>query len=288
MKARSRSILPRGGERVWPHIVMFSVLSFLAALLAVAAVAGSRLVVDFGERLQGSATVVVHGAGLESPDAAAARATEILTGTRGVARAWVLTPQRADAIVAGLIDGGLTHLRLPSMTSASPPIVAISFAPGAAINAATLTRVLRSDGLAAAVDDHRIWSSRLWRAAAVTAVVVTLAWLALFLAATLVMRMATRRILQVRKDLVKLLHVAGASDGYIAGVFRARIGSYAALAAFGGAAVAVIVAAACRCAGAPELAWTDLAAALCWPAIAVAVSVGATTGATRAVLKLTP
>ena len=288
MKSRSLAILPHGGERVWPHIATFAVLSFIAALLAVAAVAGSRLVVDFAERLQGSATVVVHGAGLESPDAAAARATEILAGTKGVARAWMLAPQQADTIVARLIDGDLTEGLLPVKDSAGPPIIAVSFAPGTAIDAASLNLLLRADGLTAAVDDHRIWSSRLWRAAAITAAVVTLAWLALFLAATLVMRLATRRILQVRKDLVGLLHISGASDGYIAGMFRARIGSHAALAAFGGAAVAVIVAAACRYAGAPELAWTDLAAALCWPAIAVAVSVSATTGATRAVLKLTP
>ncbi|HLZ82437.1 MAG TPA: hypothetical protein VKQ54_02645, partial [Caulobacteraceae bacterium] len=103
--ARSGPSLLPGAGRPSPWLVSAALaLSLVAGLELVAASAAVRAAAVWSPRLAGTVTVAVAGAGLESAEAAAARATEILAGAPGVARIWVLDPDPGDA-VAGRVMG---------------------------------------------------------------------------------------------------------------------------------------------------------------------------------------
>ncbi len=118
------------------------------SVIAIASAASLRVASTLEPRLAGQLTIVVWGQGLESADAAAARAAEILSGQAGVRRVTVLDAHESDAMVGALTAGrsaGLDGARL----------VSVSGAPGLIPSTSSLRRLLRATGLAETIDDHR-------------------------------------------------------------------------------------------------------------------------------------
>ena len=197
---------------------------------------------DLRERLVGSATVVVRAAGLESPDAAAARAAERLDAVGGVARAWPLEAAGPDPLIP-------RAWWMENRTAARRRLIAVQFKAGAAPSAVALSRALQTDGLDARVDDHRLVTSPLARAAG----------LAGLTAAALLPRSWRRwglrplsppgRRIAAQRELVDLLGLAGATDGFIGGLFAAGAAKGAAWAGAAGAVAAALAVAAWRLAG---------------------------------------
>ena len=70
-------LLPREDGRDWTLLFVVATLSFLASLAAIAVFAGSRAAHGWRSEIAGSATVIVSAQGLDTPDAAAARAAEV-------------------------------------------------------------------------------------------------------------------------------------------------------------------------------------------------------------------
>jgi cell division transport system permease protein len=104
-----------------------------------------------------------------------------------------------------------------------------------------------------------------------------------------VVAFATRAGLAARRDVVEVLHLAGAEDGAIARLFQARFARVAAQAGLIGAGAAAVVGAVLRIAGggggltpALPLAWSDLLAVIPCPLLAAAVAaIAAQVTATR-------
>jgi cell division transport system permease protein len=95
------------------------------------------------------------------------------------------------------------------------------------------------------------------------------------LAAAAVIAFATRAGLSARHDVVEIMHLTGATDGFIANLFQARFAAMAALAGLLGGAAAALLAAGIRLLGGgygliPVLPihWLDLLVALPSPLIA--------------------
>ena len=98
-------------------------------------------------------------------------------------------------------------------------------------------------------------------------------------AAAAVVAFATRAGLAARRDVVEVLHLAGAEDGFIARLFQVRFARVAAVAGSFGALAAAGLGAALRIAGGGEglapalpLAWSDLLAVVPCPLIAALVA----------------
>src|SRR5579863_4733227 len=97
MTSRRRGPILRSGS--WARVATASVLVAvaLAALVAVMAdLAIARTAGGLAPRLAGDETVVVWSRGLESADAAAARASERLAGVAGVSSVRWLDPAPSD------------------------------------------------------------------------------------------------------------------------------------------------------------------------------------------------
>jgi len=268
-------LLPRRDGRDWALLFVVAALSFLAGLAAVGALAGERAAQGWRSELTGSATVIVRAQGTDTPDEAAARAEETVAGVRGVAQALPLDAAKTQALLAPWIGPGGLPPDLPT-----PRLIAVELDPKAPASGEAIRQALKAAGLDADVDDHSRWAAQIMRAG--VAVEVAGASLFALILAVLgaVIAFATRQGLAARRDVVEALHLAGATDGYIARLFQARFARSAAQAGLAGALLAAAAAAALKLSSAGDeqltallpIAWRDLIAPAPFPVLGALVA----------------
>jgi cell division transport system permease protein len=272
---RPGPLLPR--DRAQDLLLMFvtAVLAFFACLAIIAAVGADRAASGWAGELRGSATVLIRTTGSESPDAAAERAAEVLSGLKGVEEATAVEKEKSMALLEPWFGRGTELAELPV-----PRLVTVQFDPKSpAPSARALEQALNAKGLDGVVDDHSRWikdivrGGELARAAAIGVAALTA------LAAAAVIAFATHADLLARREIVEVLHLAGAEDGFVVALFQNRLAQLAAMASAAGAVAAALVAAAVRLMGGGggltpvlPIAWTDLAAIAPAPLIAALVA----------------
>jgi cell division transport system permease protein len=271
---RPAPFLPDSDGRDGALIFVVAVLCFLACLTALGVVAADRAARGWSDQLAGEATVIVRPRGGETPDAAAARAAEALAGVAGVTEARALEREKAYDLIRPWL-GDVTDLEdLPV-----PRLVAVTLDPKQPASATDLDRALKAQGVDAAVDDHSVWIKDIRRAANLARWAGAAVFLLIAGAAAAVVAFATRAGLAARRDVVEVLHLAGAEDGFIARLFQIRFARIAAQAGLVGAAGAAATGAALRIAGGGEgltpalpIAWGDLLVVLPCPVLAALVA----------------
>ncbi|WP_337186417.1 FtsX-like permease family protein [Phenylobacterium sp.] len=272
---RPASFLPDKDARDPALLFVVAVLCFLACLTALAAIAGARAADGWASEISGEATVIVRARGGETPDAAAARAAEVLAGVPGVAEARALEKEEAYALIRpwlGDVTADLDDLPVPRLVAVS--LDRATPATGEALDAA-----LKAQDLDAAVDDHSVWLEDIKSAAGVVRWTATVVFLLIAGAAAAVIAFATRAGLAARRDVVEVLHLTGAEDSQIAGLFEIRFAKIAAVAGAVGALGAAVAGALLRVAGGGQgltpalpIAWTDLLSVLPCPLLAALVA----------------
>jgi cell division transport system permease protein len=271
---RPAPFLPEKDGRDGALIFVVAVLCFLACLTAMGVLAADRAAAGWTGQLTGEATVIVRPKGGETPDAAAARAAEALAETTGVAEARALEPAKAYDLIRPWL-GDVSDLEdLPV-----PRLVAVTLDRRHPANAKQLNAALQSQNIDATVDDHSVWIKDIQRAGGVVRWLGMLVFLLIAAAAAAVVAFATRAGLAARKDVVEVLHLAGAEDGFIARLFQLRFARVAGLAGLIGAGAALALGVGLRIAGGPDgltpalpLAWSDLAAVIPCPLLAAMVA----------------
>jgi cell division transport system permease protein len=283
-------LMPRSDARDGGFVFVIAVLCFFACVTAVAALAADRAASGWTAQLQDSATVLVRPKGGESADAAAARAAEALADVKGVSEARALERDKAAALLEPWLGKGILADDLPI-----PRLVTLDLDPDHPPSAADLEHALKAKDVDATVDDHSLWvkdivRAGVWARAAAIAVFALTA-----LAAAAVIAFAARAVLASRREIVAVLHVAGARDGFIAGLLARRFAAMAFVAGVGGALPAAGIGAAARLAGGglgltPVLpvAWIDLLALLPCPVLAAIVAALAARSAAIRLLRETP
>jgi len=271
---RPAPFLPEKEARDGSLIFVVAVLCFLACLTAMGVLAANRAAGAWTGQLTGEATVIVRPRGGETPDAAAARAAEALAGTPGVAEARALEPAKAYDLIRPWL-GDVTDLEdLPV-----PRLVAVSLDRGHPADAKALNAALKAQNVDATVDDHSVWIKDIRRAGGLVRWLGAGVFLLIAAAAAAVVAFATRAGLAARRDVVEVLHLAGAEDGFIARLFQVRFARVAGLAGLIGALAAAALVAILRLAGGGEgltpalpLAWSDLLWVLPCPVMAAMVA----------------
>ena len=263
-------LLPREDGRDLALLFVVAALSLLAGIAAMGALTGHRAAQGWRTELVGSATVIVRAQGTESPDEAAARAADVVSGVKGVAEARALEAAKAEALIAPWIGPGALPPDLPT-----PRLIAVDLDRKAPASGADIARALKAHGIDADVDDHSHWSAQIMRAGAAVESIAAAIFGLIVAVLGAVVAFATRQGLTARREVVEALHLAGATDGYIARLFQARFARSAAQASLAGAVLAAIAAAALKLASAGDaqltallpIAWTDLAAVAPFPLV---------------------
>jgi cell division transport system permease protein len=267
-------LLPPSDGRDLALLFVVAALSFMAGLAGIAGLAGERAAEGWRSELAGSATIIVRAQGEETPDAAAERAVEAVSGLKGVGEVRALEKAKADALLAPWIGPGVLPPDLPT-----PRLVNVDLDPKAPASGADLDRALKAAGIDATVDDHSRWTAQIMRAGSMERNIAIGLFVLLLAVLGAVIAFATRQGLSARRDVVEALHLCGATDSYIARLFQARFARSAAQAGLLGALLAVAAAAAFKLSG-PEqqltallpIDWRDLAAPAPFPLLGALVA----------------
>lgn len=214
-------------------LTVFATLGIFVLILDAAAI---RTAGDLAPRLTGSATAIVWAHGLESADAAQARAAEILATVPGAGAVTILDPAPSDSLLARL--GGV-----PAAASSDARLLAVQAHGDGQGLAHRLERGLRAQGVPALAADHSWKDSPAARTAALIAAADALVPMAAVVAFVVVGAVEARREMSRARVAIELMRLSGASRGYITGLVRSRVTGLALTCAIWAAALAVIAAA---------------------------------------------
>lgn len=200
---------------------MVAVMAFIAALSLALSLAVESAAARFGAGLTGNVTVEVPYS--EVPGAAEAQAATVassVTRLPGVLSADVI-PKAATAklvepwLGADLAGSGLEGTGLPL-----PTLVDVRVDSGHPPDPDALAAVAAAAGPGIRIDDHRMWLDRLlgWVMAVRVAAMAALACAVIGIVLTIAL--ATRAALAIHREVIEILHVIGAQDGYIARQFQ--------------------------------------------------------------------
>ena len=275
---RPAPLLPRQDGRDRSLTFVVACLCFLACLSVYAMLASSRAAGGWKRELAASATVQVRPKAGDTGGEAAASAAETLAGLPGVTEVQALDRAAAEKLLEPWLGKGNIPDDLPI-----PHLVTVELDPQHPASVAAMNAALSAAGLDATVDDHRRWMHDVEASGAAVRGVAITGTLLVAAAAGAVIAFATRAGLAARRDVVEVLHLSGARDRYIAGLFQRRFAFLAARAGLYGALAAAAATALARGLGGSDgfspalpFAWSDLAwAAPCPVAAALVAAVAA-------------
>lgn len=226
-------IVPSSGWAAWLTTAAAAAMSFLAVLALAAAIAAGNVADAWRGAFQGTATVRLPGEA-DTMDIRVAQAMEVLRQTPGIAEARPLSRDEQAALLAPWLPDSSMLEELPV-----PQLIDVTLDPPGPDAAALQARLDRaSEG--AVYDDHEAWRQPLTRAADGLA---RLAWAAValtVLAAAATVALAARASLASHAEVVHVLRVIGAEDGFIAAAFTRRLSGRAALGGLAGALLALL------------------------------------------------
>jgi len=238
MKRSSSPLLPREDAREAALFFVVCALCFLAALSGLVARSAYAAADSWTDRVTGQITVRVRGT-----DAQTQSAVEMAMTTQGIISARALTREESVDLLRPWLGAAGVPDDLPL-----PHLIAAEAAPGAGQAGAALGEKLTAAGIDATVDDHVVWSADVKRATDSAGLVALIAVGLLGATAVAVIAFATHATLLARRDIVELLHLTGAKDGFISGLFERRFlmlgvqaGAVGALLALGAAAFILFV-----------------------------------------------
>ncbi len=237
MRQRARGrILPREAGAA-PLDLVIGVMAFLAALALGGVLVANRTAESWQAGLIGRLTVQVLPQGDAPAETEVTAVLNVLRSTEGVVSARIISQQEALTLVEPWLGRDAVVAALPF-----PRLIDVTLAPGATPDMATLGSRLKAAAPHAVLDDHGRWVARL-KATANTILWSALAVLVLIAIATAAtVAFATRAGLATHHQIVELLHLMGARDGFISRAFErhyflsalaaAACGMFAALAVF--------------------------------------------------------
>ncbi|MEQ1783258.1 MAG: cell division protein FtsX [Hyphomonadaceae bacterium] len=233
MSRASAPLLPREDAREAALFFVVCALCFLAAFSGLVARAAYAAADEWTSDVAGQITVRIRGS-----DADTVRAVEITLATPGIAKAHALTRAESEDLLKPWLGPSGVPADLPL-----PHLIAAEAAREASGVGERLATALAEGKIEAKVDDHAMWSADARRATDTIGLVALSAVLLLGATGVAVIAFATHATLLARRDIVELLHLTGAKDSFIAGLFEQRFlmlgvqaGALGALLAFGAAA----------------------------------------------------
>ena len=289
-RGRAAELLPASEGHDRGLAFTIGVMAFLACLSIIGSLSADRAARGWTNDLSSGVTVQVRPGQGETGAEAAARAAEALAGVKGVVEARAQDRKSAEALLEPWLGKGNIPEDLPL-----PHLVTVELSKTAPATEKSLSDALAKARLDASIDDRQHWMGDLKRSADMVRLGALAVCLLLGSAAGAVIAFATRAGLAARRDVVEILHLCGAEDRFVAGLFMGRFAFLAIRSSAYGAATAALAATAIKLAGASDglapacpVQWTDLIAALVAPLLAGLVAALSARAAAMVILKAQP
>ena len=200
-----------GTARFLPWLIAPTV--YLAAIAIAFMLALNGTLAEWDRGLAGTMTVELPPSA--SGDATVNAVVTLLRGTAGIANATPLDRAAEGKLLQPFLGTAVTPEELEL-----PRLIDVRVAAGTTLDLAALKAKLTAAAPGAVLDDHQQWLDRLY-ALALSVEAAGLAIVAMVSAASvLTVIFTTRAGLAVHRDVIELLHMVGARDGYIAHQFE--------------------------------------------------------------------
>ncbi|MEM9097034.1 MAG: FtsX-like permease family protein [Pseudomonadota bacterium] len=226
-------IVPTRGWSAWITIMTAVAMGFLAIICLAAGIAAGRLAATWEADFEGLATVSVQ-AEAEVIETRVARAVETLETTPGIGKVRVLSETELAELMAPWLGDNLPTDLLPM-----PRLIEVERRdPGPDVT--RLQARLEQTALGARYDDHQVWRGPLIDAASALSLLAWAATSLVVLTAAGMLALAAQASLAGNRDIVRVVRLIGASDGFIAQAFIARIALRGLAGGMAGAALGVL------------------------------------------------
>jgi len=236
---RGRIDLPLSTDpatRLLPWII--SVMVYLAMLMLAGVLVLAGATTSWETGLSGRYTVQIpplDGETTEESEQRLNRAISVLTRTPGIAAAKRVPLTEVAASLEPWLGAGTSVLDLPL-----PHLIDVSLNPEQTVNLKQLRQQLTIAVAGASLDDHGIWRRQIadliFALQILAAGIITL----ITTCAVFAVVFATRSGIAVHRDVIQVLHLIGATDGYIAGQFQRHALRLALKGGFAGAVLAAV------------------------------------------------
>lgn len=214
---RVTPLLPPDSGRDRPLFAVAAILVFLACLSAFGAAGAWRAAAGWTDQLTAEITVQVLPGDGRDADADAQQAAIAIARLPGVISAEAQSRSDAERLLRPWLGAGGLPDDLPV-----PRLIAVAIDPASPPAPGAVTALLADAPYEVLVDDHERWEDAVQRAAdAVRYFALGLVGL-LTLAAAAVIAFAARASLAARWDVAEALHLVGAPDRYVTGLFQRR------------------------------------------------------------------
>jgi len=214
LPAREASIVPADSISGRALLAVIAIMTFLAALTLGAVVLVRSVAGEWQSAVAREITIQLRPSETRDIEADLAKAVTLAQATPGIAGVRPYSREESARLLEPWLGSGLALGELPV-----PRLIVVRVGPGEPPDLAALRRQLELIP-GATLDDHRGYVDRM-RAMARSAVVVGLGVLALVLVAAMMSVMfATRGAMSANRQIIEVLHVVGAKEGFIASEFQ--------------------------------------------------------------------
>jgi cell division transport system permease protein len=276
--ALANRMVPPSGISARLTIFVAAAMAFLAVFALALALTAGRVATSWADELAAAATLRLP-ADLEQSNAALAAALQVLQTTPGIDSADLLDADAQRALLAPWLgaDLPLEDLPLPQI------ITIIPTADG--FDTANLRARLQAEVPGAVLDDHGAWRAPLVQAAGRLRMVGLAVLVVIFAVTAAMITLAAHAALASNAQVIRVLRLVGARDGYIALAFVRRFTLRAGLGGVFGVLAGLVVLQimpAANVAGGPPMRFGFVGAGWLWPVALPAMSAILAFGATRA------
>lgn len=214
---RSAPLLPPDAGRDRPLFAVAAILVFLACLAALGAAGAWQASEGWTQQLTDEITVQILPGEGRDPDADAAEAGGRIANLPGVVAVDVRSRDQAEALLRPWLGSGGLPDDLPV-----PRLIAVTIDPENPPAPGAFEALLADAPYEVIVDRHGNWAAAVERAAAAVRYFALGLVALLTIAAAAVVAFAARASLAARWDVAEALHLVGARDRFIAGLFQRR------------------------------------------------------------------
>jgi cell division transport system permease protein len=196
-------------------VTVIAIMTFLASLTAGTAMLIDHSAQDWRGAVAREMTIQIMPAVGRDIDADVAQAVAAAQSISGVAQVYAYTKAQSEALLQPWLGSGLDLSELPV-----PRLIVVKLAPHAELNVDALRNAVTTKVPSALIDDHRLWLERLSIMAGTVVVIATIICILVMIAMVLAVGFATRGAMAGNREIIEVLHLVGAADGYISRQFQ--------------------------------------------------------------------
>jgi cell division transport system permease protein len=212
---REQPLVPASSIAGRALVTVIAIMTFLAALTAGTAMLIADSAQDWRGEIGREMTIQVRPVVGRDIEADTTSAVAAARGITGVADVYAYTKAQSEELLQPWLGSGLDLSELPV-----PRLIVVKLTRNAKLDVDALRKTVLDKVPNATIDDHRLWLERLSIMAGTVVVVATIIFVLVMVAMVLAVGFATRGAMAGNREIIEVLHLVGAADGYISRQFQ--------------------------------------------------------------------